>query len=351
MKAPKNDGIVTLKAVAERVGLTPGTVSSVLNDAPSAKAIPQHTKNRILAAARELNYRPNFFARSLRKKRTYTIGVITEEIGDPYGAMVISGIEGYLRRNNYFFLTVVHRHDPQLLEQYSSILLARGVEGFITVDTSVRHAMPIPTVAVAGHVKVKGVTNIILNHNQAARLALTHLAELGHKQIAFIRGQPFSSDSEDRWESICAVAQEMAIEISPELTRQLDEDDPSPEMGYRFTKELLSSKKCFTALFAYNDVSAIGAIRAIQELGLRIPRDISVVGFDDIREAAYQTPRLTTVRQPLREMGETAARTLVERIEGRKEYPSEIAIEPTLVIRDSTGPASPHPDWYHRIGC
>lgn len=197
----------------------------------------------------------------------------------------------------------------------------------------------------------KGVCSAgFLNHNQAARLALTHLAELGHKQIAFIRGQPFSSDSEDRWESICAVAQEMAIEISPALTRQLDEDDPSPEMGYRFTKELLSRKKCFTALFAYNDVSAIGAIRAIQELGLRIPQDISVVGFDDIREAAYQTPRLTTVRQPLREMGETAAQTLVERIEGRKEYPSEIAIEPTLVIRDSTGPASPHPDWHHKIG-
>jgi DNA-binding LacI/PurR family transcriptional regulator len=92
------------------------------------------------------------------------------------------------------------------------------VEGFITVDTSVRHAMPIPTVAVAGHVRVKGVTNIILDHHQAARLALTHLAELGHKQIAVIRGQPFSSDSEDRWQSICAVAQEMGIEISPELT-------------------------------------------------------------------------------------------------------------------------------------
>jgi DNA-binding LacI/PurR family transcriptional regulator len=350
MKTPKNNGIVTLKAVAERVGLTPGTVSSVLNDAPSAKAIPQHTKDRILTAARELNYRPNFFARTLRKKRTYTIGVITEEIGDPYGAMVISGIEGYLRGKNYFFLTVVHRHDPQLLEQYSSILLARGVEGFITVDTSVRHVMPIPTVAVAGHVKVKGVTNIILDHHQAARLALTHLAELGHKQIAVIRGQPFSSDSEDRWKSICAVAQEMGIEISPELTVQLDADDPSPEMGYRFTKELLSRKKCFTALFAYNDVSAIGAIRAIQERGLRVPQDISVVGFDDIREAAYQTPCLTTVRQPLRKMGETAAQTLVDRIEGRKECPAEIAIEPTLVVRESTGRASPHPDWCQRVG-
>src|SRR6266478_1893055 len=114
---------VTLKAVAEHVGLTAGTVSAVLNDAPSSRSIPQHTKNRILAAARELNYRPNFFAQSLRKKRTYTIGVIVEEIGDAYGSLVISGIEHYLRQKNYFFLTVVHRHDPDLLARYAQILL------------------------------------------------------------------------------------------------------------------------------------------------------------------------------------------------------------------------------------
>ena len=118
--------VVTLRAVAQHIGLTASTVSAVLNDAPAAKVIPQRTKDRVLAAARELNYRPNFFARTLRKKRTYTIGVITEEIGDAYGAMVISGIEAYLRQKNYFFFTVVHRHDAQLLEQYSSILIECG---------------------------------------------------------------------------------------------------------------------------------------------------------------------------------------------------------------------------------
>jgi DNA-binding LacI/PurR family transcriptional regulator len=333
-------GAVNLKDVARYVGLTPGTVSSVLNNAPSAKAIPEHTKRRILDAARELNYRPNFFARSLRKKRTYMIGVITEEIGDAYGAMVVSGIEAYLRQRNYFFLTVVHRHDPHLLDQYSSLLLERGVEGLITVDTSIKHAPPVPTVAVAGHRPAPGVTNIVLDHHQAARLALTHLADLGHREIAIVRGQPFSSDSKDRWDSICQVAQEMGIVILPELIVQLDADDPSPLMGYRFTKELLSRTKNFTAIFAYNDITAIGAIRAIQESGLRVPQDISVVGFDDIRDAAYHTPSLTTVRQPLRKMGEIAAQTLLERVEGRKDYPSQIAIEPLLVVRESTGPVS-----------
>ncbi len=343
-KTAKSDvKTVNLKAVAKYVGLTPGTVSSVLNDSPSAKAIPEHTKKRILEAARELNYRPNFFARSLRKKRSYTIGVIAEEIGDAYGAMVISGIEAYLRQRNYFFLTVVHRHDPHLLEQYSDLLMERGVEGLITVDTSIKRAPPVPTVAVAGHRPAAGVTNIVLDHVQAARLALAHLSELGHREIAIVRGQPFSSDSKDRWNSICEVAHEMGLIIRPELTIQLDADDPSPLPGYRFTKELLSRNKCFTALFAYNDITAIGAIRAIKEAGLSVPQDISVVGFDDIRDAAYHTPSLTTVRQPLRKMGEIAAQTLLERVEGRKDYPASIPIEPVLVVRESTGPPPAKP--------
>src|SRR5438876_12223769 len=102
---------ITLKAVAQRVKLSPGTVSAVVNDSPAAKHIPQHTRNRILAAVRELNYQPNFFARSLRKKRTYTIGLIANEIGDSYGGSVIAGVESYLRQKNYFFLTGIHRHD------------------------------------------------------------------------------------------------------------------------------------------------------------------------------------------------------------------------------------------------
>jgi len=332
--------VVTLKELAEHVGLTKGTVSAVLNDSPSSKAIPQHTKDRILAAARELNYRPNFFARSLRKKRTYTVGVITEEIGDPYGGMVISGAEGFLSQHKYFFLTVAHRHDPHLLQQYASILVSRGVEGIITVDTSLAQPLPVPAVAVAGHKRVKGVTNIVLDHIRAVELALSHLAELGHRDVAFIRGQAFSSDSADRWHSIEATAPKVGIRIRPELTVQLDDDDPSPMRGHVLIKELLARKQRFTALFAYNDISAIGAIRALREAGLRVPEDVSVVGFDDIRDAAYHVPSLTTVRQPLRKMGEIAAQTLVERIEGKKEYPNEIAIEPELVVRESTAKSS-----------
>lgn len=333
---PKKSGAITLRALADHLGLTPGTVSSVLNDAPSSRSIPQRTKNRILAAARELNYRPNFFAQSLRKKRTYTIGVIVEEIGDAYGSLIISGIEQYLRSKNFFFLTVVHRHDPELLDRYAQILLERGVEGFITIDMQLLEAPTLPTVAVAGHKAFPGVTNIVLDHRQAARLALQHLLDLGHKKIAFMKGARFSSDSEDRWNAICEVAKELKIDINPDLTVQIDINDATPQLGYPFAKQLLERRVPFTALFAYNDLSALGAIRAFQEAGLRVPQNISVVGFDDIQGAAYNTPSLTTVRQPLTRMGTIAAQTLLERIEKDKTEPKEIAIEPELVIREST---------------
>jgi len=330
---------ITLKTLGDYLKLTPGTVSAVLNNSAASRCIPEHTKKRVFDAAQKLNYKPNYFARSLRGKRTYTIGVIAEEIGDAYGSMVISGIEQHLRENNFFFLTVIHRHDPKLLQTYSQMLLSRGVEGFVTVDTSITAKPSLPTVAVAGHQTLPGVTNIILDHKRAARLALEHLQELGHEQIAFLRGQVFSSDSAVRWAAICQVAEELRIAVDPELTIQIDSTDASPNVGYPFAKQLLARGRPFTGLLAYNDISAIGAIWAFREAGLRVPEDISVVGFDDIPAAAFANPSLTTVRQPLVRMGQIAARTVIEQIEGRGEYLPEIAIEPEFVVRESTGPA------------
>ncbi len=267
------------------------------------------------------------------------IGVVAEEIGDFYGSLVISGIERYLRQKNFFYLTVAHRHDPKLLETYSRILIDRGVEGLITVDTSINQPLPLPTVAIAGHRRVEGVTNVVLDHRRAARLALNHLTELGHKEIAFMKGSHFSSDSEDRWKSICEVAKEIGIPMRVELIVQLEGDDPTPQLGYPFAKKLLARRLPFSALFAYNDISAIGSIRAFQEAGLRVPEDVSVVGFDDIQIAQHNSPSLTTVRQPLQEMGETAARILLNRIDDREAYVSEVRIEPELVVRNSTARA------------
>jgi DNA-binding LacI/PurR family transcriptional regulator len=337
-KRPKAQA-VTLKAVAERVGLTPSTVSAVLNNSAASRSVPERTKKRIFSAARALKYRPNYLARSLRVKRTFMIGVIAEEIGDPYGSLIISGIERYLRKQNYFYLTVAHRHDNKLLETYSHLLLQRGVEGLISVDTSIREPQAVPTVAIAGHTRVAGVTNIVLDHRRAAQLALVHLVESGHREIAFMKGSSFSSDAEPRWKAVCEVARELGLTMRRELIVYLEGDDPTPQLGYPFAKQLLARQQPFTALFAYNDISALGSIRAIQDSGLRVPEDISVIGFDDIQIAVHANPSLTTVRQPLQKMGEIAARTLIDQIEGREKYLPEILIEPELVVRKSTAAA------------
>jgi len=330
---------VTLKSLALHLGLTAGTVSSVLNNSPASRSIPERTKNRIFKAAQQFNYRPNFLARSLRVQRSYTVGVIAEEIGDVYGATVISGIEAFLRKNNFLFLTVAHRHDYKLMRSYSQLLLTRGVEGIITIDTSLDQQNNVPTVAIAGHQDVPNVTNVILDHHHAARLVLQHFLDLGHRHIAFFRGPSSSSDSVPRWDAIQEVASELNLPIHPGLVFQLEDTPNVCDIGCLPAKALLATKLPFTALFAYNDNSAVGAMIVFHRVGLSIPHDVSVVGFDDIAFATLATPPLTTVHQPLLEMGTVAAQTLLDRIEDRAPFIPEIALTPELIIRESTGPA------------
>src|SRR5207302_11395719 len=182
---------------------------------------------------------------------------------------------------------------------------------------------------------------IVLDHARAAALAMEHLTNLGHRQMAFIKGQAFSSDTAIRWESVRNAAQEVGVRINERLVGQLEGESSSPELGYQVAKKLLASGENFTALFAFNDISAIGAIQALREAGRRIPQDVSVVGFDDIHSAAFQNPALTTVRPPLREMGMRDTETMLQRITAppNAPYPKEIIVEPSLVVRASTATA------------
>ena len=332
---------VSQKFLADHLGLSPATVSLVINRSPAAKSIPHRTQERIRRAARELNYRPNFMAQSLRAQRSFTVGVVVPEVSEGYAALVMSGIEDHLLEEGYFYFVVSHRHRPDLIEEYPRLLQQRAVEGLIAVDTACRKGVPIPVVAVSGHREVPGVTNIRLDHARAAKLAIEHLAELGHHGIAMIKGQEFSSDTEIRWEAMRGAAKNAGVEINERLVGQLEGESSSPELGYKVTRKLLETGEAFTALIAFNDVSAIGAIRALREAGRRVPEDVSVVGFDDIQSAAFQNPALTTVRQPLRQMGVIAAETLLRRINApaRTPYPSAITVKPELIVRESTASA------------
>ncbi|HEV2136829.1 MAG TPA: LacI family DNA-binding transcriptional regulator [Terracidiphilus sp.] len=327
----------SLKQLAEHLGLNPATVSVVLNDVPG-RSIPQATRDRIKAAAKQMNYQPNLLARSLRSRRTLTIGILVPELGDGYHTQVMSGIGDQLMNAGYFYFTAHHRHKPNLVEEYTRILVGRGAQGIIAIDTLLQHPIPVPVVAVAGHRHIEGVTNVLLDHRRAAELVLNHLHSLGHRKLAFMRGQPFSSDSDSRWNELMAVAAELGVEVDPELVVSLNRDLTSPELGYPVVQQLLSAKRPFTALVAFNDISAIGAIRALEDVNLRVPKDVSVIGFDDIKAAAYTVPRLTTINQPLEEIGRIATQSLLNRIHDTMPPRDEITVEPELVVRDSTGP-------------
>jgi DNA-binding LacI/PurR family transcriptional regulator len=338
-KKDPTDRPVSLKILADYLGLCPATVSVVLNNVPG-RSIPPETRERVREAARKFNYQPSLLARSLRKQRTFTVGVLVPELSDGYHTLVMSGIGDHLMREGYFYFSAHHRHKPDMIEEYPRLLLGRGAEGIVAIDTALTHELPIPVVAVAGHKKIPGVTNVLLDHMRAAELTLRHLYQLGHRQIAFMKGQPFSADSDDRWRSLVAVAKELSLDIRPELTIQLERDLTSPELGYPVVQELLKKKQRFSAIVSFNDIAAIGAIRALRDANLKVPEDVSVIGFDDISVAAYHTPRLTTIRQPLRDMGETAARILLQRMQGFKDYPEEFAVPPELIIRETTAPPS-----------
>jgi LacI family transcriptional regulator len=316
-------------------------VSVVVSDSPAAQAIPLATRKRILAAASELQYRPNYFARSLRKKRSMSVGVLVPEMSEGYFTLVMNGVEEYLMAAKYFYLLASHYWQPSLLEEYPKMLLERSVDGILLVNTPTPTRIQVPLVSISGHEAVAGVTNIQLNHKQAARLALKHLADLGHRRVAFMKGQEQTVDTDYRWREIMETARTYGIEIHEELLIKLTENSWSPALGYGPVKELLSRTRNFTALFAFNDISAVGAIRALHEAGLQIPDDVSVIGFDDVLGAPFGIPSLTTIRQPLHEMGKAGAEFLINRIDHPKAfYPQQVVMQPELVIRESTAKAS-----------
>ena len=320
--------------LAEYLDLSAATVSFVLNDAPN-RSIPETTRERVRQAAKKFGYQPSHIARSLQGQRTHTVGVMLPELGDGYHSQVLSGAADVFMREGFFFFTAHHRHKKDLVAEYPGLLHARGIEGLLAIDTHFETSPLLPTVAVPGHAAIPGVANVVLDHERAAELALGHLYALGHRKIAYMRGQLFSSDSRSRWRSTLHVARSLGLQVSPDLTIRLDQDTQSPELGYPGIQQLLVRRKNFTAVLCFNDVSAIGTIRSLHDAGLRVPADISVMGFDDIPAAEYYTPRLTTIRQPLKQMGGIAATLLLKKIE-KVRVPDLTRVDPELIVREST---------------
>jgi len=326
----------SLKDLAAHLNLSPSTISFVLNDTPG-RSIPEVTRERIRAAAIEFNYRPNMIARSLLGKPMHSIGILLPVLGEGYHSQVLSGIGDLLMEKGYFYFTVHHRHKLDLIKEYPALLLSRGVEGILAIDTKLTEPLPLPTVLIAGHTTLPEVTNVVLDHRMAARLALQHLYDLGHRKIVFMKGQSFSTDTELRWSATMEMARDLGLPMDSRLTIQLAKDSTSPEISYPGIHDLLETKQKFTAILCFNDIAAMGSIRALHDSGFHVPGDVSIVGFDDIQSASYQVPSLTTIRQPLKLMGNTAAAALLRRF-AHESLPPVIQVEPELIVRESTAP-------------
>lgn len=325
---------VSLKMLAEHLNLSPATVSFVLNNAPN-RSIPEATRERVRAAAKQFHYQPSMVARVLQGKRSRTIGLLLPELGEGYHAQVLAGAADVFMREGYFFFTAHHRHRKDLVEEYPRLLSQRGVEGILAVDTHLETALGIPTVTVASHKTLPGTTNILLDHDRAAELALGHLVRLGHRKIVFMRGPTFSSDTNTRWRAMVRMAQVFGLQVPETHIIRLERDLNTPELGYPAMAQLLMRQRDFSAVLCFNDVSAIGCVRALHDAGLNVPGQVSVVGFDDIQSASFYVPSLTTIRQPLAQMGAMGATLLLKRLRG-EHTESQVKIEPELIAREST---------------
>ena len=330
---------VSLRDLAAYLGLSRTTVSLVLNDSPVAQALTPATRERVLKAAADLNYKANYFARMLNNKRSQMVGILSPDFGEGYDASILSAIERVMIERNYLYFVSSHHWDKALIQQRLQVFAERGAEGIILINTPAPAKSTLPLVSIGSLKCDFPLTRITVDNAYGIHLALNHLYTLGHREIAFLKGHAQSSDAESRWNACIEAARDLHLRIREENVVQLKriDDGLNPiREGYIAGKQLLKASEKFTALMAFNDFSAIGAIHAFHDAGKRIPEDISVIGFDDIQAATIIQPALTTIRQPLARMGVLAATELLERIENASMDTRSILIKPELVIRESS---------------
>lgn len=353
MAAPKSKSRrVTLIDVARKSGFSPSTVSIVLSEAPLSRYVAAKTKERIRKTAQSLGYRPDVFARSLRSRRSHTVGVLVFDISDPFCVLILRGIEKTLQSTSYLPILMDAHHERKQFEGYLDLLMMRRVEGLIVVANWLfdegglleglkdKH---IPTVVVGRDVSEKRIGSVIVDNDAGGYMAIKHLHDLGHRRIAVIRGPRMLSDSNRRWSGIQRFAAEQSLTLDERVVRELPGAiDPISgfEGGVQLTEELLRSRVKFTGLVAFDDLTALGTFRALARAGRSVPRDCSIIGFDDVPLAALSTPGITTIRQPMEEMGSAATHRLLEVLREtstQREVPTNLELlPPSLVLRDST---------------
>ena len=333
---------ITLKKLAEHLSLSRTTISMILNDVPEATRFPEETRQRVVESARRLGYRPNYFARSLGRKRTYLIGVIAPDFGNGYEAALLSGFQRCLLNTGYTSFISTHLWSRSLLQRHVETLRDRGAEGLLLINATPDESPGVPAVTICTDRSPRWCTRVSIDNAFGIGEAINHLVDLGHREIAFIKGPEWSGDTKERWNAVLATCKTLGLHVDPRLTVQLERLEPPgtrhAEEGRIAAQELLRRGKPFTAIIAFNDVSALGAMAALREGGYKVPEDVSVMGFDDIEFASIAYPALTTIRQPLHEMGASAAELLLRKLTNDEKV-RNLRVRPELIVRSSTCPA------------
>lgn len=330
---------VTIRDVAAAAGVSYQTVSRVLNDRPD---VADETRQRIKHVMYTLGYQPNAAARSLALKRTRTLGLITSDFSDWFFTQVIVGAEIAARKLNYCLLLSSTERNPDDEPKYLQLFSEREVDGMLFIRANAQgdsqqmialseQGMPIVTTADRQN-RLDRICVIVVDNIKGGFLATQRLIDVGHRRIGMITGPKTWESSQDRMLGYRRALEQSGIDLDPSL---IEYGDWSYESGYRAMQQLLARSSHITALFAQNDRMAIAAMWALREAGRQIPQDIAVVGFDDIPAAAFSTPPLTTVRQPMIQVGQIATELLIQMIENPTQERKEVVLEPELIVRQT----------------
>jgi DNA-binding LacI/PurR family transcriptional regulator len=340
-RAGPNRARPTIYDVARLAGVSTATVSRALN---GTGQIAAPTRAAIEAAVEQLGYRPNTIARSLVTKSTQTIALLLPDITNPFYAALVSGIQQYALSHDHTMLLCTTEGDPEREEQYLSLLRAKQVDGALVdglVLPSDRIARFVqdgfPIVCLDRDIDSSSIPLVQVDNRLGGRLATEHLVRLGHSRIAHVTGVRALHISEDRLSGYREALVAAGIEADPRLVA---EGRFTEEGGYEAARALLESRPDLTAVFAANDLSALGVLNAMAEHGRRVPEDVSVVGFDDLRLSAFTSPPLTTVKQPAVEIAQLATEILIGLTKGEEVRQMRHFLEPALVVRDSTAQRS-----------
>ncbi|MFC7777578.1 HTH-type transcriptional repressor PurR [Pantoea sp. GCM10028869] len=330
--------MATIKDVAKRAGVSTTTVSHVIN---KTRFVAEETRNAVWEAIKELHYSPSAVARSLKVNHTKTLGLLATSSEAPYFAEIIEAVENRCFERGYTLILGNAHNDLQKQRAYLSMMAQKRVDGLLVMCSEypdnllqmLEENRNIPMVVMDWGASRGDFTDTVQdNAFQGGYLAGRYLIERGHRDIGAIPGQMERNTGGGRHAGFLQAMNEAGITVRPEWVVQ---GDFEPESGYLAMQQILNQKQRPTAVFCGGDIMAMGAICAADEMGLRVPQDISVIGYDNVRNARYFTPALTTVHQPKAELGEKALEMLLDRITSKREDPQTIEVQPTLIERRS----------------